>query len=115
MTLRVVSGGGGAGGEGAGFCVSRSRAALDVPFVLVRDRILGRFEGDIGGGLSSAEGSVGEGLFSDDGDSLICACSSMTMDATCMSAFGLARACLIEIYFWIRLSIFLFPAVDKIY
>ena len=99
MTPRVVSGGGGDEGSGVGFCVSRSRAALDVPFVLVRDRILGRFEGDIGGGLSGAGGSVGEGLFSADGGSLICAVSSTTMDATCMSAFGLARACLIEIYF----------------
>lgn len=60
MTLRVVSGGGGEGGGGAGFWASRSRVALDAPPVLVRDRTLGRLDGDIGGGLSGTEGSVGE-------------------------------------------------------
>ncbi len=64
MTLRVVSGGGGEGGGGADFWASRSRAALDVPPVLVRERTLGRLEGEIGGELSGTEGSVGEVLLS---------------------------------------------------
>lgn len=64
MTLRVVSGGGGEGGGGAGFWTSRSRAALDAPPVLVRERTLGRLDGDIGGGLSATGGSVGDVLLS---------------------------------------------------